>query len=219
MEKRSYKPSDVVGRLLIFVRTENKSQLVRMIFAALFIAIQPFLGVVLPKIAIGTIERYGKDATLPMAKVMAIYFVIAGFIAFMSAYLSRVTDSENIRLRMHYLALLSKKIQNMDYKYVEDATFREKNERAMQAGSSSGNGIELLLNLIYKAPAYLLTLIAMAVVAFTLSPIVLVMTVLHCVTLMWVSVKTHDYEYSLKEEKSKAQRRISYFNKTTHDFS
>lgn len=219
MEKRSYKPSDVVGRLLIFVRTENKRQLVRMIFAALFIAIQPFLGVVLPKIAIGTIERYGKDATLPMAKVMAIYFVIAGFIAFMSAYLSKVTDSENMRLRMHYLALLSKKIQNMDYKYVEDATFWEKNERAMQAGSSNGNGIELLLNLIYKAPAYLLTLIAMAVVAFTLSPIVLVMTVLHCVTLMWVSVKTHDYEYSLKEEKSKAQRRISYFNKTTHDFS
>ena len=219
MEKRIYKPSYVVGRLLTFVRTESKVQFVRMIFAALFIAIQPFLGVVLPKLAIGTIERYGKDATLPLAKVMAAYFVIAGFIAFMSVYLRQVTDSENMRLRMHYLAKLSQKLQNMDYKYVEDANFWEKNTRAMDAGSSSGNGIELMLNLIYKAPAYLLTLIAMAVVAFTLSPVVLVVTVLHCVTLMWVSVKTHDYEYSLKEERSKAQRRISYFNKTTHDFS
>ncbi|WP_026670137.1 ABC transporter ATP-binding protein [Butyrivibrio sp. AE3006] len=219
MERRIYKPSYVVGRLLTFVRTESKTQFVRMIFAALFIAIQPFLGVVLPKLAIGTLERYGKDAALPLAKVMAIYFVIAGFIAFMSAFLRQVTDSENMRLRMHYLALLSQKIQNMDYKYVEDASFWEKNTRAMDAGSSNGNGIELMLNLIYKAPAYLLTLIAMAVVAFTLSPVVLVVTVLHCVTLMWVSVKTHDYEYSLKEERSKAQRRISYFNKTTHDFS
>ena len=219
MERRIYKPSYVVGRLLTFVRTESKTQFVRMIFAALFIAIQPFLGVVLPKLAIGTLERYGKDAALPLAKVMVIYFVIAGFIAFMSAFLRQVTDSENMRLRMHYLALLSQKIQNMDYKYVEDASFWEKNTRAMDAGSSNGNGIELMLNLIYKAPAYLLTLIAMAVVAFTLSPVVLVVTVLHCVTLMWVSVKTHDYEYSLKEERSKAQRRISYFNKTTHDFS
>ncbi|WP_026525333.1 ABC transporter ATP-binding protein [Butyrivibrio sp. MB2005] len=219
MERRIYKPSYVVGRLLTFVRTESKTQFVRMIFAALFIAIQPFLGVVLPKLAIGTLERYGKDAALPLAKVMVIYFAIAGFIAFMSAFLRQVTDSENMRLRMHYLALLSQKIQNMDYKYVEDASFWEKNTRAMDAGSSNGNGIELMLNLIYKAPAYLLTLIAMAVVAFTLSPVVLVVTVLHCVTLMWVSVKTHDYEYSLKEERSKAQRRISYFNKTTHDFS
>ncbi|WP_026496776.1 ABC transporter ATP-binding protein [Butyrivibrio sp. WCD3002] len=219
MERRIYKPSYVVGRLLTFVRTESKIQFVRMIFAALFIAIQPFLGVVLPKLAIGTLERYGKDAALPLAKVMAIYFVIAGFIAFMSAFLRQVTDSENMRLRMHYLALLSQKIQNMDYKYVEDASFWEKNTRAMDAGSSNGNGIELMLNLIYKAPAYLLTLIAMAVVAFTLSPVVLVVTILHCVTLMWVSVKTHDYEYSLKEERSKAQRRISYFNDTTHDFS
>lgn len=219
MERRIYKPSYVVGRLLTFVRTESKTQFVRMIFAALFIAIQPFLGVVLPKLAIGTLERYGKDAALPLAKVMVIYFVIAGFIAFMSAFLRQVTDSENMRLRMHYLALLSQKIQNMDYKYVEDASFWEKNTRAMDAGSSNGNGIELMLNLIYKTPAYLLTLIAMAVVAFTLSPVVLVVTVLHCVTLMWVSVKTHDYEYSLKEERSKAQRRISYFNKTTHDFS
>jgi ATP-binding cassette subfamily B protein/ATP-binding cassette subfamily C protein len=219
MERRIYKPSYVVGRLLTFVRTESKTQFVRMIFAALFIAIQPFLGVVLPKLAIGTLERYGKDAALPLAKVMVIYFVIAGFIAFMSSFLRQVTDSGNMSLRMHYLALLSQKIQNMDYKYVEDASFWEKNTRAMDAGSSNGNGIELMLNLIYKAPAYLLTLIAMAVVAFTLSPVVLVVTVLHCVTLMWVSVKTHDYEYSLKEERSKAQRRISYFNDTTHDFS
>ncbi len=219
MKENSYKPSYVVRRLIKFVRTENKAQLVRMIFTALFMAVQPFLSVILPKLAIGTLEQYGSEATLPLVKTMAIYFVCAGFVAFMAVYLRQVTDAENLRLRMHYLALLCQKIQRMDYKNVEDAAFWEKNDRAMAAGSSNGNGIELVLGLIYKAPAYLLTLIAMAVVAFTLSPVVLLMVVLHCAVLMWVSAKTHDYEYSIKEEKSKASRRMEYFNKTTHDFS
>ena len=219
MNEKNYKPSYVIRRLTKFVCTENKAQLVRMIFTALFMAVQPFLSVILPKLAIGTLEHYGSDATLPLVKSMAIYFVCAGFVAFMAAYLRQVTDAENMRLRMHYLALLSQKIQRMDYKNIEDAAFWEKNDRAMSAGSSNGNGIELVLGLIYKAPAYLLTLIAMAVVAFTLSPVVLLTVVLHCAVLMWVSAKTHDYEYSIKEEKSKASRKMNYFNKTTHDFS
>jgi ATP-binding cassette subfamily B protein/ATP-binding cassette subfamily C protein len=219
MKDSIYKPSYVVRRLLHFVRTEAPSQLARMIFAALFIAVQPFLSVILPKLAIGTLERYGSEAAIPLVKVMAVYFVCAGFVAFMAMYLRQVTDAVNMELRMHYLALLSQKIQRMDYKNVEDASFWEKNDRAMSAGASNGNGIELVLGLIYKAPAYLLSLIAMAVVAFTLSPLVLLMVVIHCGVLMWVSAKTHDYEYSLKEEKSKASRRMRYFNKTTHDFS
>ena len=219
MSENSYKPSYVVRRLLTFVRTENKTQLVRMIFAALFVAVQPFLSVILPKLAIGTLEQYGSEAAIPLVKVMAGYFVCAGFVAFMAMYLRQVADAVNMELRMHYLALLSQKIQRMDYKNVEDASFWEKNDRAMSAGASNGNGIELVLGLIYKAPAYLLSLIAMAVVAFTLSPLVLLLVILHCGVLMWVSAKTHDYEYSLKEEKSKASRRMRYFNKTTHDFS
>ena len=150
---------------------------------------------------------------------MAIYAVCAGFVAFMNVYLRQYTDAENMRLRMYYLADLSSKLQKMDYKNVEDASFWQKNDKAMEAGSSNSNGIELVLGLMYKAPAYLITLIAMAVVAFTLSPLVLLAVVLHCATLMWVSAKTHDYEYSLKEERGKASRRMSYFNKTTHDFS
>ena len=219
MEKKNYKPSYVVRRLLKFVCTENKAQFVRMIFTTLFVAVQPFLSVVLPKLAIGTLERYGNEATMPLVKVMAVYFVCAGFVAFMAVYLRQYTDAENTRLRMSYLAKLSHKMQRMDYKNVEDASFWQKNDRAMQAGSSNGNGIELVLGLIYKAPAYFITLVAMAVVAFTLSPIVLLAVVLHCAVLMWVSAKTHDYEYSLKEERGKASRRMGYFNKTTHDFS
>ena len=219
MDKKDYKPSYVVRRLLRFVRTENKAQLWRMVFAGLFIAVQPFVAILLPKLAIGTLERYGNEATLPLVKVMVIYAVCAGFVAFMSVYLRQYTDAENMRLRMYYLADLSSKLQKMDYKNVEDAAFWEKNDKAMEAGSSNNNGIELVLSLMYKAPAYLLTLIAMAAVAFTLSPVVLLAVVLHCATLMWVSAKTHDYEYSLKEERAKASRRMSYFNKTTHDFS
>ena len=219
MEKTKYKPSYVVGRLVKFVHKNSKAQFYRMILTALFMAVHPFIDVILPKLAIGTLERHGANATLPLVKVMAIYFICAGFVAFMRVYLTQVTDAENMRLRMNFLAELSRKIQRMDYKNIEDASFWQKNQRAMEAGSSNNNGIESVLSNMYKVPAYLLTLIAMAVVAFTLSPVVLIAIILHCVTLMWVSGMTHKYEYSLKEERSKASRRMSYFNKTTHDFS
>ena len=49
MDKKDYKPAYVVRRLIRFVRTESKAQLWRMIFTALFMAVQPFVGIILPK--------------------------------------------------------------------------------------------------------------------------------------------------------------------------
>ena len=55
--------------------------------------------------------------------------------------------------------------------------------------------------------------------AGTLNPVLLIALLAHVLMIMWISKNTHDYEYSMKQELSKAQRRIDYYEKTTQDFS
>ena len=43
--------------------------------------------------------------------------------------------------------------------------------------------------------------------------------VVHVLVIMWTSKLTHDYEYSKKEEVAKANRRMTYYKKTSQDFS
>jgi len=59
----------------------------------------------------------------------------------------------------------------------------------------------------------------MVLMAGSLSPLLLVSLVLHVLVIMWTSKLTHDYEYSRKQELSKAARRIGYYKRTTQDFS
>ena len=89
----------------------------------------------------------------------------------------------------------------------------------MNAGNKNSNGIEGLYNKLSELGAKLLTLLGMVVMAGALSPVLLLSLVVHVAVILWTSKLTHDYEYSKKEEMSKAWRRIGYYQRTTQDFS
>ena len=89
----------------------------------------------------------------------------------------------------------------------------------MNAGNNNANGIEGLYNKLSQLPAKLFTLLGMVFLAGALSPLLLVSLVLHVIVIMWTSKRTHDYEYAKKEQVSKANRRINYYQKTSQDFS
>ena len=218
-EKKSYNVMRVVGRLLRFVYAEKKIQIFMMIFTALFLAASPFTAILLPKIAIGTLEKYGSDASMPLVKVMVIYFLCAGAISFFNVYLSNKIQTENTRLRMRYLAKESSVLQRMDYRNVEDASFWIEQDKALNAGNNNSDGIEGILSKFHQIPAQFIVIAVMSVMAITLSPVIFVAAVLHSLTVMYVSAKAHDFEFAHKDEESKASRRLRYFNNTTQDFS
>lgn len=219
MEKTDYKIISLIKRMLAVVAKEDKKQFFRVACLTIFAGIYPFMSVVLPKLAIGTLEQFGKDAVKPLVIVLLVYLAIAGLCGFMNNYLTQVISAENMRIRLRYIIRCSEKIQNMDYKNVEDSTFWEKYDKAMNAGNNNAEGIEGLYNHLAKLPAMTITLIGMCVVGMTLSPFVVLALVLHVIVIMWVSAKVHDLEYAKKEDIAKASRRMRYFRNTTQDFT
>ena len=219
MEKTDYKIIPLIKRMLDVVAKEDKKQFFRVACLTIFAGIYPFMSVVLPKLAIGTLEQFGKDAVKPLVIVLLVYLAIAGLCGFMNNYLTQVISAENMRIRLRYIIRCSEKIQNMDYKNVEDSTFWEKYDKAMNAGNNNAEGIEGLYNHLAKLPAMTITLIGMCVIGMTLSPFVVLALVLHVIVIMWVSAKVHDLEYAKKEDIAKASRRMRYFRNTTQDFT
>ena len=219
MEKTDYKIIPLIKRMLAVAAKEDKKQFFRVACLTIFAGVYPFMSVVLPKLAIGTLEQYGKDAVKPLVIALLGYLFVAAICGCMSNYLTQVISSENMRIRLRYLIRCSEKIQNMDYKNVEDSTFWEKYDKAMNAGNNNAEGIEGLYNHLAKLPAMTITLIGMCVVGMTLSPFVVLALVLHVIVIMWVSAKVHDLEYAKKQDIAKASRRMRYFRNTTQDFT
>lgn len=218
-QKQKYNVLAVLKRMLAHMWQQDRKQYGRIAFYTVVAAIYPFMSVVLPKIAIGILEQGGNDAVKNLVIAMAIYLVVAGTLAVLMNYFKGYIETRNMRIRILYLADMSKQLQRMDYCHHEDASFFEKYDKALNAGNTNHNGIEGVYNRISLLPAKVLTLVGMVILAGVLSPALLVALVVHVLVIMWTSKLTHDYEYSKKEQVSKASRRISYYQKTSQDFS
>ena len=218
-QKEKYNVLAVIKRMLAHMWEQDRTQFARIACYTVVAAIYPFMAVILPKIAIGILEQGGVDAVKNLVTAMMIYLVTAGTLAVVMNYLKSYIQTRNMRIRILYLADQSKKLQCMDYCYHEDAKFFEKYEKGMNAGNNNANGIEGLYNKLSQLPAKFFTLLGMVILAGALSPLLLVSLVLNVIVIMWTSKRTHDYEYAKKEQVSKANRRINYYQKTSQDFS
>ena len=131
-EKAQYKVLPTIRRMLRIMKEEKPVQIPRIIILTITLGLYPFMEILLPKIAIGTIEKYGDRAVNPLVKNMIIFFLIAGSLALISGVVQQVTNSTNIRIRLRYLGKMSRKMQTMEYKYVEDSSFQEDVEMSLR---------------------------------------------------------------------------------------
>ena len=217
--KKSYNVFAVIKRMLVHMWMQDKKQYGRMAVYTVIGAVYPFLSVFLPKIAIGILEQGGENAIRNLILAMAGYFVVAGSMVTVVRYLANYISTRNMRIRLNYLGQLSDRLQTMDYCHHENAGFFEEYQKGMNAGNNNANGIEGLYNKITTIGARFLTLVGMVIMAGALSPVLLLSLVVHVAVILWTSKLTHDYEYSKKEETSRAWRRIGYYQRTTLDFS
>lgn len=219
MKDKKYNTWKVIKRMMKHMKEEDKGQMLRIAVFTAAAAIYPFLGIFLPKIAIGILEREGEYAAKPLLLAMAGYFVIAGVLGFIMISLRNIIHSHNMRIRIHYLGDTFRKLTTMDYRYTEDSHFFEENERALNAGNNNAEGIEGVYNRLFELPAKFISMAGIIVITGVLSPVILAALVLHAAVTMWVSRMSHNYSYSKKEETAKARRKINYYYKMTHDFS
>lgn len=218
-KKDRYGIGSVIKRMLKILAKEDKKLIGVVGVYTLAATIYPFFGVFLPKIAIGILETGSENASTQLIIAMGIYALLAGFFGWMVVALTEKMDMRKIRIRMIYLVNLTEKLLTMDYKYCEDASFFEENDKAFNAGNSNMDGIEGIYGKLFRIPAQVLSILGMVVVVGYLNPIILVCLIVHVIVTMFVSKKNYKNEYATKDERGKASRRIEYFYKTTHDFS
>lgn len=154
-----------------------------------------------------------------LVPALAIYFLTAALLGYAAKRLDSMIAVKNMRRRLTYLVELGDKLMGMDYRYVEDASFWEKNEKAMSAGNNDSEGIEGVSNRICLLPAKLVTLAGMALLAAGLNPVILLALAVHVAVTMWIAWEDHRFRYEHRQEGSRAYRRIDYYHKVTHDFS
>lgn len=218
-EEQKYKVWPVVKRLVREMRQADGRQMGRVAVYTVCEGLYPFLAILLPKLAIGILERDGADAMKRLLPALGVYFLAAALLGYAARRVESMIWSKNMRRRIFYLVEMGDKLTGMDYRYVEDASFWEKNEKAMSAGNNNVEGIEGVTNKLCTLPGALVSLVGMTLMAAGLSPVILLALTAHVAVTMWISRQDHRYRYAHKEEEARDYRRIRYYCNTTHDFS
>lgn len=217
--EKKYKLMPVLKRLISDVTKEYPVQIPRTIAYTILAGIYPLLNVLLPKLAIGILEENAPDVITRLCVAMAIYFVVAACVSYSRTRIDYMIEATNLRARIIYLCKIYRKLMQMDYCNVEDASFWEKNDKALNSCNDNVNGMEGMLNRASKVPAKVIALLGMVVLAAMLSPWVLLILIGHLAVMMWISRVNHNYFYAHKEEVAKAERKIKYYEKTSQDFA
>lgn len=161
----------------------------------------------------------GENANLENILYIVIgYFAFTSIVGFLRTYIKETCYTKISYLRMTYLRDIFRKLVNMDYKYVEDASFLEENGRALESCSSNGNGVEGVYHKLFSLPVVFLTVIILSIWIGSVNIFILLGLLLELGVRLWIKRKIHSYEYGMKSELSHQQRKKRYYYETTHDF-
>ncbi|TAH74972.1 MAG: ABC transporter ATP-binding protein [Anaerolineaceae bacterium] len=122
-------------------------------------------------------------------------------------------------LRINYLGDQVVKLLNIDYKYMESATFFEERNMAFEATSSNNNGVEGIYHKLFELPKLTLLILVLSVFIGLRSPFILLAIIINIAATSFVAIIVQKYEYKYKEKLSKHQRKVDYYGKTSKDFA
>ncbi len=214
----NYPLGKTINRLLKNVTLQDKKIYVYFVIYTITAAIYPFFSVVLPKFLIEELSLGQLASVENIIMIVLGYFILTSIFGFIRTFLKDYTYPRITRLRIDYIRDMFDKIVSLAYKYMEDATFFEKNGRAMEATSSNNNGVEGVYHKLFEIPAIVFTTAVLVLFIGGLNIFILLGLILNVITTMWISRRVHNYQYSKKQELSHGRRRKEYYYRTTHDF-
>ncbi len=213
-----YPVLSTLKKMISNVTNLNRTIYVYFIFYTLATAIYPFFAIILPKLLITELTREATDSLNRILLITGGFFLAAGFVGFLKSFLLNYAYPEITKLRIDYIRDIFEKIVGVDYKHMEDATFFEKNNRAMEATSSNDNGVEGVYHKLFEIPAIFLSILILTIFIGRLSIFILIGLLVNVGISIWIRRSVHNYQYSLKEALAHEERKKRYYFNTTHDF-
>jgi ABC-type multidrug transport system fused ATPase/permease subunit len=177
----------------------------------------PLFSVALPKMLIGYLT--GESPTLQgILIIVCVFFVVGAVFYFLKQWLHDSTYPRLTALRINYVRDQAVKLLNMDFKYMESATFFEERQSSFKSTSSNNNGVEGIYHKMFELPQLCLLVLVLSVFIGLKSPLVLLALLVNIGATSYVAIVVQKYQYSRKKELSKGERRVYYYSKTAKDF-
>ena len=214
----AYPIHKVIKGLIKNMHAQNRTIFVYFTIYTITAAVYPLFAIMLPKFLIEELSMGGSAKVRNIILIVSMYFVLTAIFGFVKAYSHDYAYPRITRLRIDYIRDMYDKLLSVDYKYMEDASFFEVNNKAFEAVSSNNNGIEGVYHKLFESFAVLLTSIVLVVFIGGLNIFVLLAHILNVFCVMWINRKVHNYHYEKRKELSHAERRNRYYYNTTHDF-
>lgn len=205
-------------RLLDNLRQHDKMALILCAIYTLVSLFEPLFPIALPKIMIDYLTGVSPDIW-GIVWMVVTFFIGYGLISFFKHWLLYYSYPRMMTLRMGYLSKQVNKLLNMDYKYMESATFFDEREMALESTSSNDNGVEGIYHKLFELPQLIIIILALSVFIGLTSPFILIALVVNIAATSWVAITVNKYEYKNKEKLSKHNRRVNYYSKTSKDFA
>jgi len=215
--KRTYSVSKVITRLLKHAWKCRKRIYVYFFFYTITAALTPFILSLLPKVYL---DAFLKEKGISYIILLSlIYFLTAGALGFIKNLTHQYAYPLLSILRIDFMGDIFTKLLRIDYKYMEDSSFFEENENALEATSNNENGLEGVYHNLFDVPADILSTLILTLFIGHLSPIILIPLVMSTAIRVWDAKKIHNYRYERKEALNHSKRKKDYYYRTTHDFS
>ena len=217
--KESYPVGYTIKRMLSFAYEKNKKLFYVFCIYTVTAAIYPFFAIILPKLLIGEVMKVDGGSLSGILSIVISFFIATAIFGFIKTFLSNFAYPAITKLRIDYIRDTFEKIVTIDYKYMEDAKFLEKNDRAISSTSGDDNGVEGVYHKLFVIAANLLTILGLAVFIGRLSIWILLGLTSNIIIGYCVKRWVHQYTYKKKEAISHLERKKKYYYNTTHDFS
>lgn len=186
-------------------------------FYTILIALNPFIGLFLPKYLIDEIT--GDSNIILIVVYISLFFLLSALFGFLIPYLRGKYEPRIMRLRLLFIEMFNKKVMEIDFEYLEDPTILNDAESSLRAINNNTTGIEGILNNLFNIFGILISFMGYIGIILTLNPFILVYLVLSVFLTYLMTVKVKKHEHSLQNDISQIERKSNYLINTMYDFS
>ncbi|MDD7402285.1 MAG: ABC transporter ATP-binding protein [Clostridiales bacterium] len=151
--------------------------------------------------------------------ILLAYLGLAGLSGMLSSIFRNYSYGRISYLRLDYLRDLMTCQLNMDYHYVEDASFNDHMQRVMDAVSGDNSGIQMVYRQAFLLPADLLGSLVLLLILAQTKPWLPLLPIFSLLALFWARYQSGKLRYDLRDQTSKANRKRHRYTSLAQDFS